>query len=265
MTTIKKRQGIVSKQFQNKTALVTGGGTGIGRATALALAAEGCTVTVAGRTKATLEDTVRLIKAAGGIARYTVADVTDEESVKGAVEIAVGDGGRLDYAVNSAGVDGGNDSHPTVLYPVETLDLMLDVNVRGMFLSMRHELARMVDQRSGSLVNIASGAGLEGVPGYSGYVASKFAEIGLTKSAALDYASIGVRVNAVCPGLVNTPLIADMESESPEMHERLVASHPIGRIAEPSEVADAVVWLCSDKSTYVTGITLPVDGGYTAQ
>jgi NAD(P)-dependent dehydrogenase (short-subunit alcohol dehydrogenase family) len=255
----------MTKQLEGKTALITGGGTGIGRAAAVALAAEGCVVTVAGRTAATLQETVKQVEAIGGTARYSVADVTNEAAISAAVRVAVGDSGRLDFAVNSAGIDGGNDAHPTVTYPNETLEMMLDVNVRGMFLSMKHELEQMVQQGSGSVVNISSGAGLEGVPGYSGYVASKHAEIGLTKSAALDYASLGIRVNAVCPGLVNTPLIAEMASESPEMHDSLVAAHPLGRIAEASEIADAIVWLCSEKSSYVTGVALPVDGGYTAR
>ena len=252
-----------------KTAFVTGGGTGIGRAAAVALAAEGHDVTVAGRTAATLEQTVKLIQDAGGTAQYVIADVHDSEAVRHAVEVAAGgstgEGGRLDVAVNSAGVDGGNDSHPFIDYPVETLDLMLGTNVRGMFLSMRHELEIMAGQGFGSIVNISSGAGLAGVPGYAGYVASKHAEIGLTKSAALDYADRGVRVNAVCPGLVNTPLIADMVTENPALHERLVGSHPLGRIAEPEEVADAIVWLATSKSSYVTGVALPVDGGYLAR
>jgi NAD(P)-dependent dehydrogenase (short-subunit alcohol dehydrogenase family) len=247
-----------------KTAFITGGGTGIGRAGALALAAEGYAVTIAGRTAATLEQTVTLIQDAGGTAQFVIADVHDEDAVRRAVTVAVGEDGRLDVAVNSAGIDGGNDSHPLLEYPVETLDLMLATNVRGMFFSMKHELAVMAQQGFGSIVNISSGAGLTGVPGYSGYVASKHAEIGLTKSAALDYASRGVRVNALCPGLVNTPLIADMVSENPALHERLVASHPLGRIAEPQEVADAIVWLATEKSSYVTGIALPVDGGYLA-
>ncbi|MCU1489093.1 MAG: hypothetical protein JWM85_498 [Acidimicrobiaceae bacterium] len=247
-----------------KTALITGGGTGIGRSAAVALAAEGYEVTVAGRTAATLEQTVKLVTHAGGSAKCVIADVHDEAAVRHAVEVAAGEAGRLDVAVNSAGVDGGNDSHPLIDYPVETLELMLATNVRGMFLSMKYELEIMSKQGFGSIVNISSGAGLTGVPGYSGYVASKHAEIGLTKSAALDYADRGVRVNAVCPGLVNTPLIADMMSENPSMHERLVASHPLGRIAEPEEVADAIVWLATGKSSYVTGVALPVDGGYLA-
>src|ERR1700722_10990721 len=181
-------------QFAGKNALITGGGTGIGRAAALALAAEGATVTVAGRTHATLEQTVKLVADAGETARYAIADVHDEDAVRHAVEVAAGDAGRLDVAVNSAGVDGGNDSHPFIDYPVETLELMLATNVRGMFFSMKHELVVMAEQSFGSIVNISSGAGLAGVAGYGGYVASKHAEIGLTKSAALDYADRGVRV-----------------------------------------------------------------------
>ncbi|SFJ34275.1 NAD(P)-dependent dehydrogenase, short-chain alcohol dehydrogenase family [Paenibacillus sp. UNC496MF] len=254
-----------TQPFAGKTALITGGGSGIGRAAALALAAEGCTVTVAGRTAATLEETVRLIEAAGGIASYVVADVREEEAVRRAVTIAAGDAGRLDFAVNSAGVDGGDYARPLIDYASDTLDLMLATNVRGMFYSMKYELEFMSAQGHGSIVNISSGAGLAGVPGYSGYVASKHAEIGLTKSAALDYASFGIRVNAVCPGLVNTPLIANMLKDNPDWSGGLVAAHPLGRIAEPEEIADAIVWLCSDKSSFVTGIGLPVDGGYLAR
>jgi NAD(P)-dependent dehydrogenase (short-subunit alcohol dehydrogenase family) len=254
-----------TQSSERKTALVTGGGTGIGRSAALALAAEGYEVTVAGRTATTLEQTVKQVTHAGGSAKYVIADVHDANAVRHAVEVAVGDTGRLDVAVNSAGVDGGNDSHPLIDYPVETLDLMLATNVRGMFLSMKYELQVMATQGFGSIVNISSGAGLTGVPGYSGYVASKHAEIGLTKAAALDYADRNLRVNAVCPGLVNTPLIADMVSENPAMHDQLVASHPLGRIAEPEEVADAIMYLATSKSSYVTGIALPVDGGYLAR
>jgi NAD(P)-dependent dehydrogenase (short-subunit alcohol dehydrogenase family) len=252
-------------QFAGKNALITGGGTGIGRAAALALAAEGCTVTVAGRTRATLEQTVKLVADAGGTARYAIADVHDEDAVRRAVEVAAGDAGRLDLAVNSAGVDGGNFPHLAIDYPTQALDLVLATNVRGMFLSMKHELRLMVARKSGSIVNISSSAGLVGARGYSGYVASKHAEIGLTKSIALDYGHLGIRVNAVCAGLVNTPMIAEISNENPELLEELIASYPLGRIAEPEEIADAIVWLCSDRSSYVTGIALPVDGGYTAR
>jgi NAD(P)-dependent dehydrogenase (short-subunit alcohol dehydrogenase family) len=248
-----------------KTAVITGGGTGIGRAAAIALASEGYEVIGAGRAASSLEESVKLVTEAGGKAKYVIADVHEEDAACHAVEVAAGDDGRLDVAVNSAGVDGGNDSAPVHRLPGRDLDLMLATNVRGMFFSMKHELEIMCKQGFGSIVNISSGAGLTGVPGYAGYVASKHAEIGLTKSAALDYAASGVRVNAVCPGLVNTPLIAEMITENPELHEHLVASHPLGRIAEPEEVADAIVWLAANKSSYVTGVALPVDGGYLAR
>ncbi len=152
----------------------------------------------------------------------------NEDAVRHAVQVAAGQEGRLDMAVNSAGIDGGNDAHPTVDYP--------------------------------SIVNISSGAGLVAVRGYSGYAASKHAEIGLTKSAALDYGPLGIRVNALCPGLVNTPLSAEMVDEKPREARRTC-----GVAAEPEEIADAIVWLCSQRSSYVTGIALPIDGGYTAR
>jgi len=218
-----------------------------------------------GRTAATLEQTVKLINDAGGSARYVIADVHDEQAVRHAVEIAASHSGRLDVAVNSTGVDGGNDSHPLIDYPLETLELMLATNVRGMFLSNEVRTEDHVD--AGLWLDrqhLFRGRSHRGSR-YSRYVASEHAEIGLTKSAALDYADRGVRVNAVCPGLVNTPRIADMVSENPAMHEQLVASHPLGRIAEPEEVADAIMYLATTKSSYVTGVALPVDGGYLAR
>ena len=255
----------MSGTFEGTSALVTGGGSGIGQAAALALAAGGCTVTVAGHIQELLDDTATKVEAAGGSGQTALCDVTDEDAVRSAVRVATQPTGRLDFAVNSAGIDGGNVALGTIDYPNETFDDMIAVNVRGMFLSMKHELAQMVEQGAGSIVNIASGAGLLGVPGYAGYSASKHAEIGLTKTAALDYAARGVRINAICPALVNTPLIAQMAAENPDMRAALVGAHPIGRIAEPEEIADAIVWLCSNKSSFVTGIALPVDGGYSAQ
>lgn len=250
--------------FERKRALVTGGGSGIGRATALALAEEGCFVTVAGRTERTLAATVAMVRAAGGAAQFVICDVTDEEAVAAAVRAAAGPEGRLHVAVNSAGYDG-EVAAPTTEWTTEMLDEMLSSNVRGTFLSMKHELAQMSSQGFGSIVNVGSGAGLLGVPGHAGYVASKHAGIGLTRTAALEYAAQGVRVNAVCPGLVDTPLIHDDEGNLFDYIVPLIAAHPLGRIARADEVADAVVWLCSDKSSYVTGVALPVDGGYTAQ
>jgi NAD(P)-dependent dehydrogenase (short-subunit alcohol dehydrogenase family) len=254
----------MNKLFERKRAFVTGGGSGIGRACAVALAAEGCHVTVAGRTESALRETVDLIEQSGGSAQAMKCDVTIESMVRGAVEFAAGDEGRLDVAVNSAGYDGSAEQ-PIVEWTNEMLDEMLATNVRGTFLAMKSEIDLMQRQGFGSVVNIGSGAGLLGVPGHSGYVASKHAGIGLMRSAALEYAAQGIRVNAVCPALVDTPLIHDASGQMYEYIEPLIAAHPIGRIAQPSEIADAVVWLSSDKASYVTGVALPVDGGYTAQ
>jgi NAD(P)-dependent dehydrogenase (short-subunit alcohol dehydrogenase family) len=253
----------MDKLFEGERSFVTGGGSGIGRACALALAAEGCFVTVAGRTESTLNDTVSLIAEAGGSAQAVKCDVTIESMVRSAVEAAAGEAGLLDVAVNSAGYDGSAEL-PTTEWTSEMLDEMLAANVRGTFHAMKHELDLMQRQGFGSIVNIGSGAGLLGVPGHSGYVASKHAGIGLTKSAALEFAAKGIRVNTVCPGLVDTPLIHESSGELYDYIKPLIAAHPIGRIAYASEIADAVVWLSSAKASYVTGVALPVDGGYTA-
>ena len=253
----------MEKLFQGKRAFVTGGGSGIGRACALALAAEGCFVTVAGRTEDTLHDTVRLAVEAGGSAQAVRCDVTVEPMVRSAVAAAADEGGRLDVAVNSAGYDG-SAALPTDEWTSEMLDEMLASNVRGTFLPMKYELELMRRQGFGAIVNIGSDAGLLGVPGHSGYVASKHAGIGLTRSAALEYAAQGIRVNAVTPGLVDTPLIHDASGELYDYIKPLIAAHPIGRIAHPQEIADAVVWLVSEKASYVTGVALPIDGGYSA-
>jgi NAD(P)-dependent dehydrogenase (short-subunit alcohol dehydrogenase family) len=245
------------------TALVTGGGSGIGRSSAIALAALGCTVTVAGRTASTLEETVHSITHAGGTARHVICDVTDERSVAHAVEVAIGDSGRLDIGVNSAGVSGGDDLRKLADYPTETFDHMIAIDLRGTFLSMKYQLRQMQSQGFGSVVNIGSGASVVGVEGFAGYTAAKHGVVGLTRTAALDYGPDGIRVNALVVGLVNTPLIA--EGRSPEVQAARLAAHPIGRIAEPEEIADAVVWLCSDKSSFVTGAAIAIDGGYTAR
>lgn len=249
--------------FGGKTAFITGGGTGIGRATALALAARGCVVTVCGRTANTLQETVDLVEANGGKARYVKCDVSDELSVAAAVRIAIGDSGRLDFGVNSAGVSGGDSLHATADYPTEMFDRIVAIDMRGTFLSMKYELAQMKAQGFGSIVNIGSGAGLVGVPGFAGYTAAKHGVVGMTKTAALDYGADGIRINCIAAGLVNTPLIA--EGRPPEVMAARIAAHPLGRIAEASEIADAVVWLCSDMSSFVTGVAIPVDGGYVAR
>jgi NAD(P)-dependent dehydrogenase (short-subunit alcohol dehydrogenase family) len=253
-----------SRTFAGTTGFVTGGGTGIGRAAALALAAEGCAVTVAGRTARTLEDTVRAVIAAGGSADYVICDVADENAVASAVRAALGNGDRLDFAVNCAGIDG-DAIEMTAEYPTAKFDRIIATNVRGVFLSMKYELHQMAAQGFGAIVNVSSGAGLVGVPGFAAYSASKWAELGMTKSAALEYANRGIRINAICPGLVETPLWTKTVAVHPEEADRLIRAHPIGRIAKASEIADAIVWLCSNQSSFVVGAALPIDGGYTAQ
>lgn len=203
------------------------------------------------------------MESAGGAATAVLCDVSDEDSVRHAVEIAAGDNQRLDFGVNSSGVSGGDDLRPLGDYSTEQFDRMIAIDLRGTFLSMKFELRYMAPFRKGSIVNIASGAGLVGVPGFAGYAAAKHGQVGLTKAAALDYGADGIRVNAIAAGLVDTQLIA--EGRSPEIMAARIAAHPIGRIGRPEEIAEAVVWLCSDRSSFVTGIALPVDGGYVAR
>ncbi|MEV5837542.1 SDR family oxidoreductase [Nocardia sp. NPDC052112] len=253
----------MSGQLEGTRAFITGGGTGIGQASAIALAAQGCFVTIAGRTQRTLEETVTLVREAGGSAAWVLCDVSDEASVAHAVDAAASEDGRLDYGINSAGVSGGDDLRPLADYSNEQFDRMIDIDLRGTFLSMKHELRHMVPFGHGSIVNIASGAGIVGVPGFAGYVAAKHGQVGLTKTAALDYGTRGIRVNAIAAGLVDTPLIA--EGRPPEIMAARIAAHPIGRIGRPEEIADAVVWLCSERSSFVTGTAIPVDGGYAAR
>jgi NAD(P)-dependent dehydrogenase (short-subunit alcohol dehydrogenase family) len=253
----------MSREFEGKTALITGGGTGIGQAAAVALAERGCLVTICGRTTKTLRETVSQIEAAGGTARFVECDVSDEKSVRAAVDAAAGDDGRLDFGVNSAGISGGDSLQKTADYATDFFDRIIAIDLRGTFLAMKYELQKMQARGFGSIVNIASSAGLVGVPGFSGYTAAKHGVVGLTKTAALDYGPRGIRVNAICAGLVDTPLIST--GRPPEVMAARIAAHPMGHIGKPSEIADAVVWLCSQASSSVTGTAIPVDGGYVAR
>lgn len=250
--------------FAGRSAIVTGGGSGIGREAAIALAQRGCFVTVLGRTEATLKGVVDEIGSVGGHAAYAQCDVSDEASVEEAVAFAVAVGGdRLDFCVNSAGVSGGDNLKPIAEYDTGDFDRMIAIDLRGTFLVMKHAIPTMLQSPGSSIVNVSSGAGVVGVPGFAGYTAAKHGVMGLTKTAALDYGKLGIRVNALVVGLVATPLVA--EGRSPETMAARIAAHPIGRIGLPSEIADAILWLCSDKSSFVTGAAIPVDGGYTAQ
>lgn len=246
-----------------KVALITGGGSGIGRATAQVFAREGAKVVVADVVVEGGEETVRLITAAGGEATFVKADVAQTADVEAMVKKAVDTYGRLDCAFNNAGIEG--VIQPTVEYGEAHWDRVLAINLKGVWLCMKYELQQMLKQGSGAIVNTASVAGLVGLPGFSAYVAAKHGVNGLTKTAALEYAKAGIRVNAVCPGVIHTPMLERAMRSTPGAEEQYVAMEPIGRMAAPEEVGEAVVWLCSDAASFVTGLPMAVDGGWVAQ
>jgi len=250
-------------RLDGKIALVTGGSSGIGRASALAFAREGAKVVVADVTAEGGQETVRLIKEAGGEARFLKVDVARAAEVETLITQTVAAYGRLDCAYNNAGIEGAFVS--TTEYPEADWDRVLAINLKGVWLCMKYEIAQMLQQGGGAIVNTASGAGLVGVAGLSAYVASKHGVVGLTKTAALEYAKAGIRVNAVCPGVIQTPMVARLTSQRPEMAEALVAAEPMGRTGKPEEIAEAVVWLCSEAASFVTGHAMSVDGGYVVQ
>lgn len=247
--------------FEDKVALVTGAGSGIGQVVATALAAQGASVVVADVSEAGSQ-TVANIVAAGGNAVFRRADVRDSTEVAALVTLAVTEYGRLDIAVNNAGVD--PEVAPEADWDEAAMEQILAVNVKGMFLCLKYELAQMVAQGSGAIVNLASAAGLVGVVNKPAYTASKHAVVGMTKAAALQYASKGIRINAVCPGAVDTPMLA--HNLPPGVDKSLVgANHPVGRLATAGEIAQAILWLCSDNASYVIGHALAVDGGLVIQ
>jgi NAD(P)-dependent dehydrogenase (short-subunit alcohol dehydrogenase family) len=250
-------------RLDGKVALVTGAGSGIGRATALAFADEGAKVVVSGRSLDGCHETVASIRGAGGEATFVRADVSIASDVVALIQTTVDTYGRLDCAHNNAGVGGaGFLPHE---YPEELWDQNIAINLKGVWLCLKYEITHMLRQGGGAIVNTSSGAGLVGVPMAIGYSASKHGVIGLTKSAALAYAHSGIRVNAVCPGYVRTPMLEVILAERPEAEQAWLANQPIGRLGSPEEIAALVVWLCSDAASFVTGAALPVDGGYTAR
>jgi NAD(P)-dependent dehydrogenase (short-subunit alcohol dehydrogenase family) len=245
--------------LKDKVGIVTGGGTGIGRATALAMAKAGAVVVIGNRDSAKSEEVVALIRQAGGRAVFQKTDVSKPADVKGLVDRAMAEFGRLDVAFNNAGMDG--EQMPLHEQDIEKAGVLLDVNIKGVFFSMKYEIDQMLKTGGGSIVNTSSIFGLNGYPGWSMYVATKHAVTGMTKAAALDYAKRNIRVNAVGPGPVETPLLHKGTGGDPHSYASFV---PMGRIGQPDEIADAVVWLLSDEARYVTGHTLPVDGGVCA-
>jgi NAD(P)-dependent dehydrogenase (short-subunit alcohol dehydrogenase family) len=246
-----------------KVALVTGASSGIGRATALAFAREGAKVVVADVTVEGGEETVAQVKKAGGEAIFVKTDVSKAVEVEALVAKAVATYGRLDCAHNNAGIAG---KAKTVVDDTEdNWDRILAINLKGVWLCMKYEIAHMLKQGGGAIVNTASGAGLIGVRRGGAYVASKHGVVGLTKTAALEYAKAGIRVNCVCPGPIDTPMLQGIGGSNQVVIERMVAAQPGGRLGKPAEIAEAAVWLCSDAASFVTGLPMPVDGGYTAQ
>jgi NAD(P)-dependent dehydrogenase (short-subunit alcohol dehydrogenase family) len=248
----------VAYDFRGRVAIVTGAAAGIGRASALAFAAAGASVVVADVDAAGGAATVELATRAGGEARFVATDVASSASVQEMVDATIAAYGRLDFAHNNAGVAAAQ--HDVGDLPEAEWDRVQGVMLRGVYLCMKYEIPHLLAE-GGAIVNTASGAGLVGYPGQSPYVSSKHGVLGLTKSAALEYGHRGVRVNAVCPGTVLTPMV-EAATQVPGLEEQLVALHPIGRIGTPDEIAQAVLWLCSDGASFVLGHALAVDGGY---
>ncbi len=250
--------------LDGKVALVTGGGGGIGRATALAMVREGARVAVADFAAAAARDTVAQINAQGGQAITLMGDVTRSEDVRSMVQDTITAYGRLDCAFNNAGIAGfqvNAAGKKTAEWSEESFDRMIAVNLKGVWLCMKEEIPQMLSQGGGAIVNTASIAGLIGLQTSSAYVAAKHGVIGLTKTAALEYADAKIRVNAVCPGFIQTAMTEDTMKRR---GESIIAQIPFGRMGQPGEIAEMVVWLCSDRASYVSGAAYNVDGGWMA-
>src|SRR3954451_5275786 len=249
--------------FRDQVALVTGAAAGMGLDTARAFAAGGAAVVLADLDEQALSTATGELTAAGHRALGVACDVADEDQVAGLVERTVAEFGRLDMAYNNAAIilplaDAADE-------PAEAFDRVTAINLRGVWASMKHELHQMREQGSGAIVNCSSLGGLVGLPGRAAYHASKHGVIGLTRSAALEYAARGVRVNAICPGTFDTPMVADMIASGELDEAAAIANQPIGRLGRADEIASTVLWLCSPGASFVVGVALPVDGGYTAQ
>ena len=251
----------------DKVAIVTGAGAGVGRATALKFAAEGAKVAVSDVNVEGGEETVDLIRKQGGDAFFTAADVARPADVEALVAKTVERFGRLDCACNNAGIEG--KIVPFTEQPLDNFDRVIAVNLRGVFLCLQAEISQMLKNGGGAIVNLASVAGLIGFPGLAPYVASKHGVNGLTKNAALEYGKQGIRVNSVCPGGIDTRMLDSLAEQSTggkaTSRELMNPMHPIGRIGTPDEVAELIVWLCSDRASFMTGANIPVDGGFVAQ
>lgn len=253
----------MQRMVEGKSGLVTGAGSGIGRASALGLARHGAQVIVSDIDEASGNETVAMITEAGGQAEFVKCDVSDEADVKALVDATVSTFGKLDFAFNNAGMNG-------VFTPLgdmdsEVWDRVMKVNLYSTFYCLKHEINAMLKTGGGAIVSTASGAGLIGVANNAPYTASKFGVLGMTRSAAMDYGRQGIRINALAPGSTTSPMMENaFEQNGPEFRESVLSAIPMHVLAEPEDQADAVVWLCSDQSRMVTGIALPVDGGWLA-
>ncbi|AQS86615.1 putative oxidoreductase [Neoasaia chiangmaiensis NBRC 101099] len=252
----------VQFDYSGKVAIVTGAGTGIGRATALAFAKAGASVAVVGRSEGNIQETLRLITEAGGRAISIIADVSKENEIKSAVAKTVAEFGRLDFAFNNAGIE--HKALATADIPPEMWENVISTNLNSVFFSLKHQIPEMLKIGGGAIVSTASGAGVKGFPGNGAYCASKFGVIGLSKAAALDYASSNIRVNVVAPGIIETPMMTRFTGGTEEGRQAAIGQEPVGRLGKPEEIAGTVLWLCSDLAAFTVGATFVVDGGQTA-
>jgi NAD(P)-dependent dehydrogenase (short-subunit alcohol dehydrogenase family) len=252
----------MTTELQGKVGLVTGGTSGIGRDTAVLFAKAGAKVVVAGRRELEGEETIELVRAAGGEGLFVKADVSKASEVGTLIQKAVERFGRLDIAFNNAGIEG--VLAPIIRQSEEDFDQTIAINLKGVWLCLKYEIRQMLKQGGrGAIVNMASIIGLVGAVGAAGYSASKHGVMGLTKTAALENAKSGIRINAVCPGFTETPM-AERIFRIPEVHKYILSCHPIGRFGRPTEIAEAVVWMCSDRASFMTGQSLVLDGGFLA-